>query len=230
MVEKTSISGKTVVEKRSMNGENVIIDKTSSNYKTRRITSLAILGALGALLMTFIQVPYPPVGFLKIEFSDIVVLLAFFMFGWKDAVLVGIFKTLINLIVLGPVMGPIPIPIGQISAFISSMAYVGGLYLSVRLGIFNKRWLASGLTIGIVVFVMVVANYLFVTPIYMGSWTFLGVREWLTLSTFGLEGNTGYLLTILIVYVPFNLIKGIAVMSTFFVVYKALKAYLAYQS
>ena len=67
---------------------------------------------------------------------------------------------------------------------------------------------------------------LFVTPIYFGSWTFLGVREWLNLSSFGLSGTGTYLTTILIVYVPFNILKGAAVMSVYFVIARAIQTYL----
>lgn len=200
-----------------------MVDKNDSSYQTKKITTIGILGALGAVLMVFAQIPYPPVPFLKIEFSDVVVLIAFMLYGWRSAAFVGLLKAVVNTLVMGPVG---PIAIGQISAFIASMSYVGGMYLAVRFNLINKRIIAGFITLALVVFVMVVINYFFVTPIYFGEWTYLGVREWLGPSSFGLSGEFGYFLTILVVYIPFNLIKGLAVISVFFLVFKAIRTYL----
>ena len=199
--------------------ENVL-----ASNPTRKITTIGILGALGAVLMVFAQIPYPPVPFLKIEFSDVVVLLAFVLFGWKEAAFVGLLKAVVNAMVMGPVG---PIAIGQISAFIASMSYVGGMYLAMHLKITSRHLLTAILTIALVVIVMVTVNFFFVTPIYFGSWTYLGVQSWLGPSQFGLNGSASYFVTILMVYVPFNLIKGIAVMSAFFIVSRAVQLFLA---
>lgn len=200
-----------------------MVDKNDSSYQTKKITTIGILGALGAVLMVFAQIPYPPVPFLKIEFSDVVVLIAFMLYGWKSAVFVGLLKAAVNAMVMGPVG---PIAIGQISAFVASMSYVGGMYLALRLNLLSKKLIASLMTVAIVVVVMVIINYFFVTPIYFGEWTYLGVKDWLGPSSFGLSGEYGYLATIIVVYTPFNLIKGAAVLSVFFIIYKAIKTYL----
>jgi len=200
-----------------------MVDKNDSSYQTKKITTIGILGALGAVLMVFAQIPYPPVPFLKIEFSDVVVLIAFMLYGWKSAVFVGLLKAAVNAMVMGPVG---PIAIGQISAFVASMSYVGGMYLALRLSLLSKKLIASLMTVAIVVVVMVIINYFFVTPIYFGEWTYLGVKDWLGPSSFGLSGEYGYLATIIVVYTPFNLIKGAAVLSVFFIIYKAIKTYL----
>ncbi len=202
--------------------ENVL-----ASNATRKITTIGILGALGAVLMVFAQIPYPPVPFLKIEFSDVVVLLAFVLFGWKEAAFVGLLKAVVNAMVMGPVG---PIAIGQISAFIASMSYVGGMYLAIHLRLASKRLITAILSISLVVFVMVTVNFFFVTPIYFGSWTYLGVQSWLGPSQFGLNGSASYFFTIIMVYVPFNLIKGIAVMTTFFIVERSVKIFLSTSS
>lgn len=189
----------------------------------QKMVIIGILSALGAVLMAFIQLPYPPVPFLRIEFSDVVVLIAFLLFGFKEATFVGVLKALVNALVMGPVG---PIAIGQISAFIASMAYVLGLAFLIKTQLKSPKIVKIILVIVFVSFVMTLVNYFFVTPIYFGAWTFLGVREWLNLSSFGLSGTGTYLTTILIVYVPFNLLKGFFVMSVYFVIEKATESYL----
>ncbi|MFH5882411.1 ECF transporter S component [Liberiplasma polymorphum] len=189
---------------------------------TKRITTLGILGALGAILMTYIQVPYPPLAFLKIEFSDVVVLIAFVLFGWKEAAFLGLLKAAINALVWGLVG---PYGIGQIAAFIASMTYVAGMYLAIKLTIQNKQWLTMILTVSLVTIVMVIANFFFVTPLYVGM-SFTEAVSLLTPGSFGFNVSGGYTAAILIAYVPFNLIKGILIMTIFFIIKKALFTYL----
>jgi len=171
----------------------------------QKIAVLGILSALGAVLMAFIQLPYPPVPFLRIEFSDVAVLIAFLLYGFKEAAFVGLLKALVNALIYGPVG---PIAIGQISAFVASMGYVFGLYLMLKWLAESRGWVRAVLIVTEVTLLMTVVNYFFVTPIYFGAWTYLGVREWLNLSSFGLSGTGTYLSTILLVYVPFNILKG----------------------
>ena len=58
-----------------------------------KFTLLAILGALGVVLMSYIQFPYPFAPFLIIEISDFVIILTFLLFGLKEAVIVTLVKT-----------------------------------------------------------------------------------------------------------------------------------------
>jgi len=194
-----------------------------TNNPVQKIAILGVLSALGAILMAFIQLPYPPVPFLRIEFSDVAVLLAFLLYGFKEAAFVGALKAVVNVLIFGPVG---PIAIGQISAFIASMGYVFGLFVMLKVLAKNHGVLRAGFIIIEVTLLMTFVNYFFVTPIYFGSWTYLGVQDWLNLSSFGLSGTGTYLTTILIVYVPFNILKGAAVMGVYVVIAKAIQAYL----
>lgn len=187
---------------------------------TKRIVTLGILSALGAVLM-LIQIPYPFVPFLKFDLSDVVVLVIFSMYGWKEALTVGILKALVNLLIMGPAgyYG-----IGQIVAIIASMSYVLGMFLTVNKLKMNK-YVGASITVILVTMIMVICNYLFVTPIYVGGLTYLDVRDWLTPQSFNenitLEG--GYLFTILLIYIPFNLIKGVLITGVFIPVNEILK-------
>lgn len=184
---------------------------------TQKMVTLGILSALGAILM-IIEIPYPLVPFLMIDLSDVVVLVIFAFYGWKEAALVGLLKTIIHALTKGAVG---PIFIGQITAFIASMSYVLGMYISANKLNLN-RLLSAIVSVMIVTIILTVANYLFITPIWFGGTTFLDIKDWVTPDAFGMDVKGGYLLTILIVYVPFNLLKGAVITSVYFVVYKSI--------
>lgn len=188
------------------------------NETTKRIVTLGILSALGAVLM-FIQIPYPFAPFLKFDISDVVVLVMFSMYGWKESFIVGVLKALVNAMVFGAAG---PYFIGQIIAVIASMSYVLGMYLFVTTLRTNK-YVGAGLTVLVVTIIMLICNYLFVTPIYTGALTFLDVKDTLTPSTFGINVEGGYLSLILVLYTPFNLIKGIMIMGIFIPINEILK-------
>jgi riboflavin transporter FmnP len=187
------------------------------NNDTKRIVTLGILSALGAVLM-ILEIPYPFVPFLFFDLSDVVVLVVFFMFGWKDAMLVGILKAVIHALTKGAVG---PAFIGQITAFIASMSYVLGMFLTTN-KLNRNRYVSAVLTVVLVTVILTIANYLFITPIWFGGRTFLDIKDWATPGDFGLDVQGGYLTAILIAYVPFNLLKGALVTSVFFIVDRSI--------
>jgi len=184
---------------------------------TKKMVTLGILSALGAILM-IIEIPYPFVPFLMIDLSDVVVLVIFAFYGWKEAALVGLLKTIIHALTKGAVG---PMFIGQITAFIASMSYVLGMYITTdKLNL--NRLLSAIISIIVVTIILTVANYLFITPIWFGELTYLDIQDWVTPATFELDISGGYLITILIVYVPFNLLKGAVITSVYFIVYRSI--------
>lgn len=189
-----------------------------ADQTTSRIATIGILSALGAVLM-LIEIPYPFVPFLTFDLSDVVVLVIFVRYGWKDAALVGILKAAVHLLFKGAVG---PIAIGQITAFIASMSYVLGMYITTnRLNL--NRYLGAVITVIIVTVILTVGNYLFITPIWFGGTTYLDVQDWVTPEAFGLSTGGGYLVAILIAYVPFNLLKGALITGSFLAITQVLK-------
>jgi riboflavin transporter FmnP len=190
---------------------------TLQDNQTKKITVLGVLSALGAVLM-ILELPYPIVPFLRIDLSDVVVLVVFAMYGYREAFLVGLLKAIVHTLIIGPVG---PMAIGQITALLASMSYVFGLYLST-----NKLNLSKVMSIIVtivsVTIIMTVLNYLFITPIWFGQTTFLDVQNWVTPGDFGVSMSGGYLTAISIVYVPFNIIKATIISVVFFVIYKVL--------
>lgn len=184
---------------------------------TRKIVTLGILSALGAILM-IIEIPYPLVPFLMIDLSDVVVLVIFAFYGWKEAATVGLLKAIIHALTKGAVG---PMFIGQITAFVASMSYVLGMYISTNKLNLNRLFSAI-VAVTVVTIILTTANYFFITPIWFGETTYLDIKDWVTPSAFEIDIEGGYLLTILIVYIPFNLLKGTIITSVYYTVYRSI--------
>lgn len=176
-----------------------------SNVK--KLVYLSILAALGVVLM-LIEIPWPLASFLKLEVSDIVVLLAFFIFGFKEALLVAVVKTLGDFLFQG-MSGPYAI--GQFTALVASLSYVLGLFITDKL--FNlkeaklsKSIISYFIIITLVTTIMIIWNYAISTPVYLGLHSFLDIENRSSVSLFGFKGT--YLQVILAIYIPFNLAKS----------------------
>ena len=102
------------------------------------------------------------------------------------------------------------------------MAYVLGMFLATK-KFKQGRYEAAIVTVLFVTVTLTIGNFLFITPIWFGGLTFLDVQSWVTPEAFGLSASGGYLTTILLVYVPFNLIKGAVIMVVYFVVSEIIK-------
>lgn len=166
---------------------------------------LALLASVGTVLMCYVKIPYPIAPFLEIEVSDFVVIFAYLLFGFKEALLVGVLKTLANLIFLGPVG---PYAVGQITALIASMSYVLAFFLAnliIRSDKIGFKIIKYVLVCLFVSTIMVIANYFFLTPIFLGKMSFLDMTGD---SLASITGINSYLLSIIVLYYPFNLLKG----------------------
>lgn len=189
-----------------------------------RLVIVAMLSALGYLLMFLGKfLPYPPVPFLEIEISDAVVLVGYSLYGFWASFAIAIIKTGLQLLTTGPVGSPIPI--GQITALITSLTYaLLLLILDKGFKIFSKnrwfRYLGYVLITLFVSFFLTFLNWLFITPTYLvyGAefLSYFQIRDDLlnngqyaeTLHSYFSAFNFGYTGIIAAVYLPFNLLKG----------------------
>ena len=179
-----------------------------NNKTIFKMSILALFAAIGVVLMSYIQIPwFVPFSFLKIEISDFVIILTLLIFGFKEAVLVAIIKTLGDLLFRGPVG---LYAIGQITAFIASMSYCFGMLIFQKLTNNKKlpmKILGYAGIVLVVTLVMVISNYLILTRVYLTTFG-------LTPNDFiAMAGANNYLLAIIIAYVPFNLVKGTLVVG-----------------
>lgn len=132
-----------------------------------RIATLAMLSALGFVLMAFAQIPYPFAPWLKIEISELVTILAYALYGLPGGLIVALIKTLLNL----AVHGPVGLGIGDLTAFITSCMFILGLFITSHLKFFKRglgfRVLSYAIIALIVTVVMTILNAIVITPSYL---------------------------------------------------------------
>lgn len=204
--------------------------RLSTHDKIMRLVVQAILLAIGVVLMMLGKVqPYPLASFLQLEVSDSIVLVAYSLYGFGSSLFVAIGKCLLVMLIFGPTGSPIPV--GNITAIITSICYSFALLvLDKGLNIFSKkaykRYIGYGIIILFVTFILTLLNYLFITPTFMtyGAQflTFVDMKEALKDSTSSLGstfiqyfGESGYEIAICLLYIPFNLLKGALVCLTY---------------
>ena len=197
-------------------------ERRSAQETITRISTLAVLSALGFVLMAFVQFPYPFAPWLKIEISELVTILAYALYGFPGGLTVALIKTLLNL----AVHGPVGLGIGDLTAFITSCMFLLGLFLTSHV----FKWFKKGLLFrilsyvviaAIVTVVMTILNAIVITPSYL---TVFGPNpHFSTCFEEGVIQNTAAYLTgnkdatyntwsyigiIAGIYAPFNLMKA----------------------
>jgi riboflavin transporter FmnP len=189
--------------------------KRKSSEIISRMSTIALLSALGFILMAYARIAYPFAPFLQIEFSDTVILIGYALYGFGGGLSVAIIKTCLDLLVhgLSGIYG-----IGNITALFASLIYVLGLFLTSHvMKLFKKgfkfRLVAYLLIVLIVATILTLVNYIFVTPTYMaGEFTTCFNSEVVESikKSYAQFGGT-YFGIIFTLYFPFNLIKGAGV-------------------
>lgn len=184
--------------------------------KTSFITKVAILSSIAYILMLIeFPIPFMP-PFLKIDFSEIPVLISAFALGPLSGVVVELIKNLIHLFMTQSA------GIGEMANFFVGVSYIlpaGLIYKYIK----NKKGAVIGVISGTLVMVgfASIFNYFVFLPLYaslfklpmdaiiqLGNNVNKNVVDVKTLIAFGI--------------VPFNLIKGIIVSLIVLLIYKPL--------
>ena len=197
-------------------------ERRSAQETITRISTLAMLSALGFVLMAFVQFPYPFAPWLKIEISELVTIIAYALYGFPGGLTVALIKTLLNL----AVHGPVGLGIGDLTAFITSCMFLLGLFLTSHV----FKWFKKGLLFrilsylviaSIVTVVLTMLNAIVITPSYLS--VFGPNPHFSTCFEAGVIQNTAAYLTgnkdatynawsyigvICSIYAPFNLMKA----------------------
>lgn len=200
--------------------------------KTRKLVLSAALAALG-MILGLLEIPYPFAPWLNLDLSEVVVIMAISMLGFKSALFVCVCKFLVSILFKGPVG---PIAIGQITALIASLTICCVYYfLSQNLKL-KQEWLTyvvnMFITMLIFAIVLFVLNYLFVTPTYLmqkPTW-YSDLPFALDINSFNQQYGTSisipgflsflspYGQAIFIIYFPFNFIKGVISAIVYYIV------------
>ncbi|MGY3777603.1 ECF transporter S component [Isobaculum melis] len=178
-------------------------------FQTKKIVGIAMLAALGYVLMIVgFPIPFLPT-YMKVDFSDIPALLGMFLYGPWAGVGIALIRNLLHFITSGDITG---IPIGEFANFISCLAYILPIYWFMKQSTSMKRMIGAGIlgTLSLTI-VMSVLNWFVLTPLYAHV---LGM-------------NFGPIQTVVLLGVlPFNLLKGILVSGVFAIVYVKMASWI----
>lgn len=202
-----------------MEAANKQTAKSVSNW-----LAYAMIGAIAFVVMKFEFPIMPGVSFLKMDFSDVIVVITTFIFGIGGGVAVAAIKCLLSLIFAGFAL---PSLVGELAAFLASMAFALPFYfLAGSVKEEDRKRLkgyllpALGLLLGVLslTVVMALTNQFLLTPVY--AYTSVPQAAGMHMSyaqllTFTEQTYLGKMLHIpsmssyiMGIIVPFNLIKG----------------------
>ncbi|TSO26258.1 ECF transporter S component [Lactobacillus sp. LL6] len=198
------------------------VNKRSSSLAN--IIAYALIGAISFVVMKF-EIPIMPgVGFLKFDFSDVIITIGMFIFGAVPGIFIALIRSLLSLIFSG--FNPMSI-VGQLAAFLASISFAIPFYvLSKNITKTNRKTLKGylmpifGLVLGIVAMTAILSllNAFILTPMYalfsvpnlpsIGSYgALMNFTEKVYLGQFlHLPSLNAYIFGII---VPFNLLKGV---------------------
>ena len=180
------------------------------NNKVQKMVSIAMFAAMG-LVLQYVAFPIiPAFSFLKIDFSDIPVMLGMFLFGPLAGVMTAFIRSSLHLLTTGL---SAPNMVGDVASFIATVVYTLPMYdLFHRNNALRKKIYGTALGILAMSLVMSVANYFVITPLYL---LFFGV----TADQFLGMPLANY---VVIGILPFNLIKGGIVSIVFLILHAKL--------
>ena len=186
------------------------------NNKVQKMFSIAMLAAIGTVLQ-FVAFPIMPAfSFLKIDFSDIPILLGMFLYGPLAGVITAFVRSLLHLFLTG--LAPQNM-VGDFASFLASSIFTLPIFyfFGKKKNIRTNRivGLVSGI-LALTIF-MSIANYFVITPVYLQLY---GVTTQQFLGT----SLASY---VAIGIVPFNLIKGLLVSGVFLVLHAKLLPWLS---
>ncbi|KYG89057.1 ECF transporter S component [Metasolibacillus sp. FSL H7-0170] len=179
------------------------------NLKLRSTVTIAMLSSISFLLMMLdFPLPWFPV-FLKIDFSDVPALIAAITMGPVAGIVVELIKNILDWLFKG---APTGVPVGHMANFVTGILFILPTYY------FYKKFktipgLAVGLAVGTFVMSigMSILNYFVFLPMYT---YFLG---W---------GSFDMYETIVLGILPFNIIKGIIILTVALLLFRTMKTWI----
>lgn len=179
----------------------------------KRTKKLAFIGILAAMawIISFFSFPLLYwVPFLKIDFSDVPILLGMYVYGPLSGIGIAAIRSLLSYAASG---GEAGFPIGDSAAFIATVVYTLPMYYLIKNSKLNRKrmMVAGGLGTLALTVTLTILNWLVIAPLYMKVMGFdVGpIRQYLAISV-----------------IPFNLAKGILVSIVFFSLFYQLRTYL----
>ncbi|WP_110927579.1 ECF transporter S component [Bacillus massiliglaciei] len=180
--------------------------------KVKKMVLIAMMGSISYVLM-LLNFPFPGFpAFLKIDFSDLPVLIAALIMGPAAGILAEFLKNLLDFVMTG---SPTGVPVGHIANFVAGILFILPVYY-----IYQKVKTKKGMTLALLVgtafmaILMSVLNYYVFLPAYT---VFMG---WDAMSA----SEARQMVTTAIL--PFNLVKGILMTAVFLLVFAKMDAWI----
>lgn len=185
------------------------------NTKVQKMIAVAMFAAM-AVVLQYVAFPViPAFSFMKVDFSDIPVMLSMFLFGPGAGILTAFLRSALHLLTTG--LEPTNM-VGDAASFLASSLFTLPMFYFFNKGTSSRKNKILGVVTGILALTvfMSLANYFVITPLYL---SFYGV----TASQF-LGTSLGQYVAIGVI--PFNLVKGIVVSGVFLAIYLKLYPWL----
>lgn len=185
------------------------------NTKVQKMIAVAMFAAM-AVVLQYVAFPViPAFSFMKVDFSDIPVMLSMFLFGPGAGILTAFLRSALHLLTTG--LEPTNM-VGDVASFLASSLFTLPMFYFFNKGTSSRKNKILGVVTGIFALTvfMSLANYFVITPLYL---SFYGV----TASQF-LGTSLGQYVAIGVI--PFNLVKGIIVSGVFLAIYLKLYPWL----
>lgn len=190
--------------------------KKNSIIKTRNIAVIAIMSALGTILM-YLEFPIPVMpGMIKFDFSELPALITSFAIGPFAGVVVCLLKNILHLLASQSA------GVGELSNFLL------GAFFSFTAGMIYKnhktrKSALAGSVAGSTVMAVtsLIVNRFIIFPIYIKA---MGMTDEIILSMYQeiMPGCNSLMKAILIFNVPFTFVKGIICSVITFMIYKKI--------
>ena len=208
-----------------MNKEAAVNRKisTQNRSKLRTTVQIGMLGAIALVLMFFeFPIPFIAPPFIKMDFSEIPVLVGTFAMGPLAGVLIELLKNLLNLVIHGTTtMG-----VGELSNFIIGCAFVvpaGLFYRKKKTRVNALKGMAAGTLLMAAMGCLTNAFIMF--PLYS---TLMGIPmdSFIAMGTAIHPAIDNMVSFVILCMVPFNLLKGIVISFITLLLYKRLRVLL----
>ena len=199
------------------------ITQTQNRSKLRTTVQIGMLGAVAAVLMLLeFPVPFLVPPFVKMDFSELPVLIGTFAMGPVAGVLIELVKNLLNLVLNGTTTAGI----GELSNFVIGCAFVvpaGLIYKKNK----SKKNALIGMSVGTVFMAAMgcLSNAFVMFPLYS---TLMGIpmEQFIAMGTAINPAVDNMVTFIILCMVPFNLMKGIVISLITLFLYKRLRVLL----
>ena len=214
------------MEEKEMTEQAVRNANVMERSKVRIVAQIGMLGALAAVLMSYLKFPLPFLapGFYEMDFSEIPVLLGSFTMGPLAGILIELIKNLVHLLIQGTKTAGV----GDVANFLMGCAYVVPAGIIYRFGGKKTRAHAViGMAAGIVCTVLAACflNAFVLLPAY-GKAFEMPVEAFVEMgAAIHPSVNSLFRFAVLIV-APFNLFKFTIISLIVLLIYKRIRVIL----